>query len=261
MTRKKRVLLSFLAVTAAFAGFCAAAAATEEAYTSADEEYMRKQAEKYYAPDDPNEEYVDPVTGEIAWQAVPPELKQYIAQKNKAPVQDPSPEKRAAEADITRRSEIRHNINSYRAAAAVDWGIPAVSIQGAAMWGEPELFAAAADMVYEVISRGTEIRIALLTDRADMPEGAIGQLTRPVYDSRGKELLPQATRIFGRYNYYDQAIVWQHVILAGETVKLDNPEEFRTIISLTEQTEPGYILSIHIKKTILIKIPRMRQRG
>lgn len=265
MASKTRVLLSILAAAAALIGSLAPITLAEELYyTSADEEYMRKQAEKYYTADDSTADYVDPETGEIAWKAVPPELKQHVAQKEKESKQVSLQEDRAKEEEMKKRQETRRSIRSYSSAAAVDWGIPVVVIPGVivpgtegTIWGSPKPFTAAQNIAYAVISQGTEIRVALLTGRVDLPEGVIGQLTRPVYNARGEEIFPQATQIFGQYNYYDQAIVWRHILLAGETVKLENPQEFLTPIDLTERTEPGYKLLIYTKKTVLIKIPRM----
>lgn len=246
----------------------AAIAAAEGPYTAAEEEYMRKQAEKYYVPDNPLEEYIDPETGEIAWNAMPAELKKALAQNGNVPKElKPQSSQGETMAAKLERQEKRRNIRSYGAAAAVDWGIPAVFIPAVAVqgtegtvWGQPKAGKAPA-VSYKVLSKGTEIRIALLTDRVDLPEGVIGRLTKPVYDSQGGEIFPQAARIFGRYNYFDQVIAWDHVILDGETVKLENTEEFRTKIHLTERTEPGYKMSIRIRDTILIKIPISRDKG
>lgn len=265
MTRKNSVLFIALALIASIAG---AIAAAEEPYTAAEEEYMRKQAEKYYVPDNPFDEYMDPETGEIAWKAMPEELKKALGQKgNVSKGSLPQADHAATMAAKLERQETRRNIRSYGAAAAVDWGIPAMSIpavevQGTAgtVWGLPKSGNAPA-VSYKVLSKGTEIRIALLTDRVDLPEGVIGHLTRPVYDAQGEEMFSQSAQIFGRYHYYDQAIVWDHVVLDGEVIKLENPNEFRTIIHLTERTEPGYKLSINIRNTILIKIPISRDKG
>lgn len=261
MTRKANILIP-ISAAAALVCFLSWTAAAEEPYTAADEEYMRKQAEKYYVPDDPLEEYIDPETGEIAWKAVPPELRQHLPKKGKVPGQAASQENRVSDAEIRKRQEIRRGIRSHRAAAAVDWGIPAVTIprvvvpsaEGTA-WGQPQAPKEDYRTAYKVISEGTVIYIALLANRVDLPEGVSGQLTRPVHDSRGAEIFPQAARIFGRYNYSDQAIVWDHVILDGKIVKLENPDEFRTTIHLTERTQPGYKLSVNVRNTVLIKIP------
>lgn len=264
-SKTTRVFSSILAAAAVLIGSFATITLAEDYYTAADEEYMRKQAEKYYTPDNPTADYVDSETGEIAWKAVPPELKQQVAQKEKESQRVSLQKDHTAEEDIKKQQEMRHSINSYSASAAVDWGIPAIVIPRAivpgtegTIWELPKPFTVASpNIVYEVISQGTEIRIALLMDRVDLPEGVTGQLTRPVYNSRGEEIFPQAAQIFGRYNYYDQAVVWKYILLAGETVQLENPEEFSTAIGLTERTEPGYRLLIHVKKTILVKIPRM----
>lgn len=264
MTRKQRLLLSIAAMAIMVTLSIIPTAAAEEPYTAAEEEYMRKQAAKYYVADDPIEESIDAETGEIAWKAVPAELRESAAERVGGSLPARSAANVAAEATAERRrQEKKHNIRSYSSAAAVEWGIPAVTIpavvvQGTedTIWGTRQSFTAPPKKAYKVLNKGTEIRIALLTDRVDLPEGVVGLLTRAVLDSRGGEILPQATQIFGRYNYYDQAIAWKHVVLDGEIVKLDeNAEEFQSPISLTERTEPGYKISIHIKNTVLLVLP------
>lgn len=258
-------MLPFWAVIAAVVGIAPSTAA-EEPYTAAEEEYMREQAEKYYVPEDPLEEYIDRETGEIAWKAVPAELLEQLAGNGKASGRggrSSSRESSARAAEATaRRQEVRHNIRSFSAAASVDWGIPAVSIPAVAVpgagdttWEPPKLFNAPVKEAYRVLGKSTEIQIALLTDRVDLPEGVIGQLTRPICDSRGEEIFPQAAQIYGRYNYYDGAIAWKYIVLDGDAVSLDNPEEFRSVINLSERTEPGYRISVHIRNTILLTIP------
>lgn len=264
MARNANRLVQIFAA-AALVCFLSCAAAAEEPHTAAEEEYMRKQAAKYYVPDDPIEECIDAETGEIAWKAVPDELREYVMQGGSAPrAEQSAADIAAAEAAEKRRQEMRHNIRSYGSVAAVEWGIAAVSIPAVVVpkvegtiWGEKASYRVPAKAEYRVLNKGTEIRIALLTNRVDLPEGVIGQLTRPVYDSRGEEIFPQAVQIFGRYNYFYQAIVWDHVILHGETINLANPEEFKSAISLTERTEPGYKILLRIQNTILLTIPIM----
>lgn len=229
-------------------------------YTSADEEYMRKQAARFYVADDPLEEFIDSESGEVAWGKMSPEMKQELVNRGISP-QKNNNKIAANNAANQRRQAAQHNIRSYSAAAAVDWGIPSVVVPAViipgtegTMW-EPPKAAVAEKVTYAVLSQGTELRIAMLTDRVDLPEGVLGQLTRSVYSSWGKEIFPQAAQIFGRYNYYDQAIIWQHVIVDGQTIKLENPEYLRTDISLTERTEPGYILSVRLDNMVLIKTP------
>lgn len=261
MRRYKRIIPILMIIIAAVASTVHVASADDlYPYTSADEEYMRKQAAQYYVADDPLEEFIDSESGEVAWGKLSPQMKLELANRGTLPQKNNN--KIATDNAVNQRQqEARHNIRSYSAAAAVDWGIPhveipAVMIPGTegTMWGPPKA-AAGQKVTYTVLSQGTEIRIAMLTDRVDLPEGILGQLTRPVYDSRGKEIFPQAAQIFGRYNYYDQAIIWQHVVVDGQIIKLENPEELRTAISLTERTEPGYILSVRLDNTVLIKTP------
>lgn len=260
MKRCKRVFSLSLVIAAVIACMAPSVTAAEEPYTSADEEYMRKQAAKYYVAEDPLEEFIDSESGEVAWGKMSADLKQELAGRGVLP-QKNNIQIAADNVANQKRQEARHNIRSYSAAAAVDWGIPALVIPAVMVLGtegtvwEPPKAAAAEKVTYTVLSQGTEIRIAMLTDRVDLPEGVLGQISRPVYDSKGREIFPQASQIFGRYNYYDQAVIWLHVITDGQTVKLENPEELRTGISLTERTEPGYILSVHLENSVLIKTP------
>lgn len=268
MRRYKRIIRILIIAAAIVTSIAHTASANDIVpYTSADEEYMRKQAARFYVADDPLEEFIDSESGEVAWGKMSPEMKQELANRGSSPQNNNN--KTAADnavnqssnATTQRQQEARHNIRSYIASAAVDWGIPnvvipAVMIPGAegTMWGPPKA-AAAEKVTYTVLSQGTELRIAMLTDRVDLPEGILGQLTRPVYGTGGKEIFPQAAQIFGRYNFYEQAIIWQHVVVDGHTIKLENPEELRTAISLTERTEPGYILSVRLDNMVLIKTP------
>lgn len=261
MIRKNRVLLSVFITAAVIAAHMTSFA--EEPHTPAEEEYMRKQAARYYVSEDLLKEYADPETGEVDWNTVPTELKQSSVKRESVSEPAQSQADRAAEmaAELERRERIR-SIRSHRAEAAVNWGISAVSIPEVVVqsvegtiWGPSKSFNPPAKMAYKVLSKGSEIQIALLSDRVDLPDGVVGQITRPVYDSRGEEIFPQASQIFGQYSHYDQAIVWQHVTIDSRAVKLENPEEMRTMISLTERTEPGYKLSVRIQNTIFIKIP------
>jgi len=253
MTYKRCIFISALSLTILLMFLFAKRVVAEEIYTETDEEYMREQAAKFYVPEDTGEEYTDPETGEIAWKYLSNEKKRMenIEKEN-------NPQQKTADADeVKLRQELQHNIRSFQAVAAVDWGISEIAIPSpdiyAIAWRKPQLAAAQAEK-YEVINGGTEIKIALLV--RDLQEGIVGRITIPVYNDRGEEIIPQATPIYGRYILNQQAIVWKEIELGGTAVKLENTEEMVSRgIYLSEEQEPGYRMSINISKTILIKMP------
>lgn len=233
-------------------------ARAEEIYTAADEEYMRKQAAKNFVPGNPQEDYIDRETGEVAWKELPKAGAASVVVNNADFAQQ---KQIAASAENSKRQqERRNNIMSFRATAALDWGIAETIIPNVerTVWGRSQQFPSAPQKAtsYELLSRGTEIKIALLSNRIDLPEGVMGQVTLPVRNSQGKEIISQSTPIYGYYVFNQQAIVWEKIKIDGKFIRLENPEEmFSPGLSLSEEYEPGFRLSIYINKAILIKIP------
>lgn len=249
------ILLSVVIIAALLKGN---EARTQVIYTADDEEYMRKQAAKFFVQENPVEDYINHKTGAIALKELSKAGMSSIVVNGTESNQQ---KQIAANAESSKQQpEHRNDITSFKATAALDWGIPETIIPSVeeTAWGRLQQFQSVPQKTisYELLSRGTEIKIALLTNRIDLPEGVIGQITLPVCNSKGKEIISQSTLIYGYYSFDQQAIVWEKIKIDGNLIQLENREEMLSVgLSLSEEYEPGYRLSIHVNKAILIKIP------